>query len=140
MFETAYKRQIMKYGDLGLVVECKIVFQNKRTFRNLKERVFPFKVQNIYKKNSIFLMLPSSGILPCSPYENRRFVGKNRFHLQSRKIHELETSGQRVSSYTDYYYNSIDGSIHNDRCENLKSYKQYFCFSNKNIIWDMVLI
>jgi hypothetical protein len=53
MFETAYKRQIMKYGDLGLVVECKIVFQNETTFRNLKERVFLFKVQNLYKKNSI---------------------------------------------------------------------------------------
>jgi hypothetical protein len=30
MLVTAYKSKVMQYKDLGLVVECEVVFQNKR--------------------------------------------------------------------------------------------------------------
>jgi hypothetical protein len=39
MSETAYKSKAMQYGDLGLVVECEVVFHNKRdTWSNLREK------------------------------------------------------------------------------------------------------
>jgi hypothetical protein len=70
---------------------------------------------------------------------NRSFGGKYRLHLQGRKISQQETSvkadvklstlkveaicSTETTDYTVLY--PKDSTLHNHRCENLKSYTSY---------------
>jgi hypothetical protein len=59
--------------------------------------------------------------MPCSPLKvNRRFGGTCRLHLQGRN----QATNQRESTWR---YIPQDSTLHNHRCEHLKSYKFISC-------------
>jgi hypothetical protein len=91
-------------------------------------------------------------ITPCSPLNvNRRFGGKSCLHLQDRRINRARNRHEAGSKFflaysstfkmdaicssetsvdfqrTTRRYIPEDGTLHNHRCENLKSYREFFC-------------
>jgi hypothetical protein len=72
-------------------------------------------------------------ITPCSPLSvNRRFGGTFRFHVQGRrnKFSKKPASNQVKTQRTTRLYIPEDSTLHNQRCENLKSYifiKNFCC-------------
>jgi hypothetical protein len=106
-------------------------------------------------KNAVF-----SDVAPCRSCVNRRLGGKYRFHLQGRKISELQPPAHAGSSLADFSslkmeaiffsetwvhtrstrrYISEDGILHSHGRENIKSYIQNLNFSYGSVwVWNMV--
>jgi hypothetical protein len=77
---------------------------------------------NSYAKNAIFW-----NITPCVPLsDNRSFGGKYRIHLQEEAICSSETSVD--IQRTERRYIPEDGTFPKHRCENLKSYMNFYIF------------
>jgi hypothetical protein len=64
-------------------------------------------------------------ITPCNPLKvNRRFGGTCRLHLQGRRISQARN--QSESRWQARSYIPEDRTLHNHRCENLKSYTRMY--------------
>jgi hypothetical protein len=83
-------------------------------------------------------------ITPCSLLSvNRRFGGTYRLHLQGRRIGRARN--QRASrsvdtQWTTRRYIPEDNTLHNHRCENLKSYtdRYFLCLLQLDNVTDFV--
>jgi hypothetical protein len=79
-------------------------------------------------------ILLSWDITPCSSLKvNRRFGGTYRLHLQCRRIsqarNQREVGGKDSFQLTTRRYIPEDSTLHNHRCENLKSYILLLCLA-----------
>jgi hypothetical protein len=82
-----------------------------------------FSMRFMYYLNVIF----SWDITPCSPYVNRRFEGAYRLHLHLLHVGFLLSW---LSTLKMEVTRTFETSVHNYRCENLKSFLlRDWCFS-----------